>query len=762
MDYVHRSQSFVTLLQIDNVSGNGFSDPVATSAYKAALKAALGYTSDQTLQSLIDLQFDKLAKNVNKERLSGRPATGQVVFYTTTKPTLDIIIPAGTTVSTNADTANNVASVQFSVGGSYTLPAASAESYYNYTTKRYEIVADIACSNPGADGNVPAGTIVNTTGTSGVSCTNTASTIGGTDVELNSELAARCILAFAAVDTGTESGYYATAAEQVGIIKTKVVKSGDRLMMRDWDDVRKKHIGGKVDIWVQGLRERQVTEKFAFSFEIARDIQCLVTDFTTLTFRVLDSRVTPATPILEILNNPTQGFGVRNATLGLSYDLTGVQVLDYQTFRLNTSIAQPSTATDDLIFADYRFRSNNQFIFGFQPVRRITSVVGEASGALLPDSNYVLYREDDPLLEGESTSAKNYISVIQSAGKPLGTQITVNDEAHVLIGFIVEPLDSIGINTSTIRVFSFDRSVEYSTPADFEVIAGTDRTPPSIIRSSTSSIVSGAQVSIDYIKDENFTVTYVINDLLQQLQQVINNRRHVTADVLVKQAVVNAVNLDTTVQMQAGATKDKVDPAIRSNVSLELNRRVIGQGVAQSDVIHAVDATTGVDYEVVPLARMAYADGSLILRETILSNYVRVSSLDQGAQKVYLLLDALNYPTTDNGGLTTEPRGVFSDDVALVMASSLSSVGLQAGQAFIIGNDGAVIPGYTDPTTAKTVANRIVVSLSGSAPPLDIPTLHAYSVTYNVRQDSGAHDIYGSEVEAIDLGTMVINYRSAN
>jgi hypothetical protein len=55
-------------------------------------------------------------------------------------------------------------------------------------------------------------------------------------------------------------------------------------MMRDYDDVRKKHIGGKVDIWIQGLRERTVTEQFAFTFQIANDIRCQIIDLAALRF----------------------------------------------------------------------------------------------------------------------------------------------------------------------------------------------------------------------------------------------------------------------------------------------------------------------------------------------------------------------------------------------------------------------------------------------------------------------------------------------
>lgn len=782
LDFVHRAQSFLTLLQIDDANNDGVSDTVEASAYKTALQAALGFTSTSAVQSLIDSAFDKLAGNVSKTRLPGRPAVGQAVFYTPTKPSFDLVVPSGTIVSTDTDASTGTPSVRFRVGGTFVLPAANADAYFNFDTKRYELIVDIVAETIGASGNRSAGQIKNAQGVNGLLVTNTEATVFGNDRESNADLAARSLLGFVSVDTGTEGGYASTSAEQIGVLKAKVVKSGDDLMMRDYDSVRRKHIGGKVDIWVQGLRERQVTEKFAFTFEVARDITCQIIDLPTLTLRVQDSRVTPSTPITEILDNPSQGLGVRNVTQGLDYLLTGVTILDYQTFRLNPAlVGQPVTAIDDVITVDYRFRVVNQFKFTFQPVRRVTSVVGEISGALDSTLGYSLFKTDDPLLEGESTISKDYLAINQVGGIPSGNTITVNAEEHVLIGFIEEPLLSIGINTKTIRVFSQDRSIEYDGPEaaapDFEIIEGTPTTPVRIVRTTGSDIPNGSTVSVDYSHDENFTVTYVINDLLQQLQRTINSRRHVTGDVVVKQAIQNSLEIETTVQLLSGATKDKADPAIRSNVSLELNRRLIGQGIAQSDLIHSIDATSGVDFQVIPLAKMAYADGSRKLRESISSAFQNLTALSIGGNRAFILTTSLKFPTTDGGGLATEHKGVFQDDEAFTLVSDLSTVAGSPRQAFIIGSGGAVITGFTDTATLvadgfttteaqqtellRRTANHVVISLSGADTPPDEPTNHTYAVSYVVRGDKGSKDITSSGVEFIDLGNFTITFREA-
>ena len=774
LDFVHRSQSFLTLLAVDNVSRNGDSDPVASSAYKQALKAALGLLNDSAVQSLIDQQFDKLAANVNKRRLTGRQATGTLTLYTATRPVRDIQIPAGSFAVSSADASTGVVAQRYRIGGSFVLSASMADAFYNFEERRYEVRVPIIAEGPGASGNVPAKAIKTVIGVNGLKAVNESAVVFGTDRETNAELAARAMLGFASVDTGTERGYAATAASKVGVIRNKVVKSGDALMMRDYDDVRGKHIGGKVDVWVQGVQERQVQDRFAFTFNIASNIQCEIVDVATLRIRVLDSRVTPTTPIVQILGT------VRNVTAGENYDTTGLFLVDYQTFQLSTSVPQPVTTLGDQVVADYRFQAQNQLFPTVQPVRRVVSVVGEVSGALTPDVHYKLYKNDDPLLEGESTIAKNYVAITPSGGIPSGAAITVNDELHVLIGFEREPLSSIGINTATIRVFNEQRTVEYEPPGsiapDFDIVGGTPTTPARIVRTAASQISSGQEVSIDYVHDENFVVTYVINDLLQQLQEILNAQRHVTADVLVKQAVQNQVDIETTVQLAAGAAKDRTDPLLRNEVSLDLSKKLIGQGVAQSNVDAAINDTEGVQFNVLPMSRMAYANGSFKLRESVLSTYERVASLDLGANVAYLLTNALGFPTTDGGGLETEHRGVFQDDLAMSLSSTLAGVCNATRQAYIIGSGGAIITGYSDDTTlmaagflpsqleaerVRRTANHVVVSLRGVSAPVDTPELHRYAASYVIRGDSGSHDITVSAVELISLGVLTVTYREA-
>lgn len=779
IDFVHRSQSWLTLMQLDDANGDGVSDPVASSAYKQALKAALGLTSDNAVQSLIDSQFDKLAGNVQKSRQSGRPATGSVVFYTTTRPTQDLVVSAGAIVSADADASQGIPISRFVVGGTYRVPATDADAYFNFQTQQYELVVGVVAESNGSAGNRPAGQIKNVvSGASRLKVLNRESMRYGSDRESNHDLAIRCQLGFTAVDSGTEGGYQQTSAGTVGSIRCKIVKSGDSLMMRDWDPVRQKHIGGKVDVWCQGVQERTTTETFSFAFALVQDVRCLLIDESTLTFQILDDRLTAETPLTELLNDASRGYGVRNATTGSDFNLSGYTIINYRTFRLRTDIPQPSVVSSDTVTADYRYRNRNKFVFGLQPVRRVVSVVGQNSGQLT-SKGYSLYKTDDPLVVGESTLATDYLEMYTVNGVPSGAVIQVTNEPHVMVGFFEEPLARVGANLSTLRVYSQDRLVEYAGPGssdpDFEVVAGTATTPIKVKRTSGSSIGSGDSVVFDYAHDENFTVTYVVNDLLHLLQRRLDVRRHTTADVLVKQAINNKFDFESTIQLKAGSSKDTVDPKVRQNLGIEVSSRNIGDGIAQSDVITKVDSTEGVDFEVLPLSRMGYADGSLRVRDSVSSAALEIPSLNIGGQTVYILTSPLKYPTTAGGGLETEHKGVFQDDVAMLLASDVQFVGNKANQAYIIGSDGAIIEGYSDDATLiaagftdsadilaerlDRTANHVLVALSTTQGIVNTPNEHSYSVSYVVRGDYGPHDLDVSAVEYLTLGNVALTFR---
>lgn len=785
-DFVHRSKSFAALLQIDDPELTGTSVPVQNSAYKQQLRSAIASDSDAAVQALIDGAFDSLAQNFGVPREGKRPASVVQTFYTEVRPTRDLVVAQDAVVTSSV----NKSAPRFRTRGSVTMTAANAQSFFNPDKRRYEIRIQMMADTPGSVGNVPANDLDTiTSGASGFKTINDVASGNGRDSQSNLALSESALLAVVGVDAGTEGGYKKTASGSPGLLESKIVKSGDPFMMRDYDPVRHKHIGGKVDVYARGTIERTVVETFAFQFDVARSVRFDVIDPSSLTLRARDSRLTPSNPISEMLFNPSQDLGLRNHSLSPteSYDLTGVTLVDYRTIRLNTSIPQPITLLDDFVEGDYRFRSNNRFTASVQPIRRVTSVIGEVAGALDSAAGFTMFKTQDPLLEGESTIATDYITINQVDGKPSGASIQVNAEQHVLIGQFEEPLVGVGVNTFTVAVFSSDRSVQYKGPADADpdylIIPGSQTRPIKIVRTTLSNIPTGSTVSIDYQKDENFRVTYVVNDVLQQLQSRINNGfngllngRHVTADVLVKQALDNPLSVEMTIQLDPNADQAGTDSDVRTNVSILTDSRGIGNPIHQSDMTRVVDAATGVDYIVSPYTRFTLKDGSVRLRDTVLNDADPLPALNMFNNAVFILTQSLLFDTTDGGGPATQHHAVFKDELEMTMAQSLELVASGVNQSWIIGRLGAVIQGYSDDATLfplfitpeavaaerlRRTANRVVVSLDAGSSPPDHPSSHAFAATYIVSGDRGVKDITVSTVEFLSSGDLTLTYKAA-
>lgn len=778
-DFVHRAKSFPALLAIDDPTLSGVSIPVEKSAYKQNLKTALSSNSDTAVQSLIDSSFDSLAKNFGISRKGRQYSTVKQIFYTTKQPTKDLFVAQDAVVSSSSDTS----APRFISKGQSVIPFADAQRYYNPEKRRWQIEVQMVADTPGLAGNVPAGNIDTVvSGASGLLTINEQNAEGGYDVQSNLDLAEEASRAIVGVDTGTHGGYEKVTSSVPGVLDFNVVRSGDAYMMRDYDPIRKKHIGGKVDIYVKGTIERTVQQTFAFQFSVAKNVRFDVIDPINLIFRARDSRLTVSNPIQEMLYNPSENLGLRNhSNLPVtSYDLTGVSFLDYRTIKLNTLLPQPSTFLDDFVEGDYRFRSNNKFTAGIQPVRSVSSVVGESSGALDPVDGFTLFKLQDPLIDGESTGSKDYVEINQVDNVPSGTPIQINDEQHVLIGQIEEPLHSVGINLFTLNVYSQDRTVLYNGPndpnPDYLITGGSQTTPLKIFRTTFSNIPNGSVISVDYEHDENFDVTYVVNDVLQRVQAAVSKTKHLTADALVKQAIENPMDIELTVQLRPNVDQPTVDNAIRTNYSSMVESRNVGDALHQSDVSASIDDTVGVDYIVQPFAKMTLLDNSMRVRDQIANDYEFIASLSSGVNAVYILTQELPFATTDGGGPNNLHKGVFKDDLIMEMASSMLEVGQGLNRSWIIGKNGAVIVGYSDDATLvpifitptavaeerlRRTANRVLVSLDVSQSPSDTPDFHTFGVSYYVNGDTGSKDVFTSQIEYLTPGDLTITFRKA-
>ncbi len=775
IDFVHRSKSFLSLMLIDDPTYSGTSVPVQTSVYKQNLKTAMSLSDDVIVQQFIDSMFESLAENMGIRRNGRKRAAVELTFYTQSIPSKPMYIQQGASVSSSSDSSVPT----FIVQSAYKLDNSNSSSYYNYETKRYEMKVYAIASEYGTRGNVSVGTLDRvSSGANGFRVINESPSYGGKELESNASLAMRAMRNNYSLDTGTYGGIERVCHGVDGVRSVNVITSGHQKMIRDYDDVRKKHIGGKVDVWVKGTIERVITETFSFSHDIAKRVRFDVVDPTNLIFRARDSRLTVDNPIQEVLYNIRDGYGVRNFSSYPyeEYDLTGVSIIDYNTIKINNLIPQPKTFIDDYIDGDYRYRNNSRMTLSVQPVERIESISGQVSGDIDSAIGYKLYKTSDPMMNGESIKSNDYVEILQVDGVPSSEVIPVNDEQHVISGFFEVPLNNIGINYYSIRVYSFDRNVLYNGPGelvpDYLIVNGSQTKPIKIIRSEFSQIGNGDTISVDYEYNENFKVTYIVNDVIHRVQSSLETSKHATCDVLAKASIENRFDVEAVVKLSSGADKSRVDIDIRTGIFRFCDNSKNGRSIHVSDVIGIIESVTGVDYVMLPLTKMAMSNGSIRVRDKLQSiDYTYLQSLSKYNNAVYIIDTSLQYSTYNSGGNDMVHYGVFSDDEMMKNAKSVDTVGDDMHSSFIIGSDGAVIQGYSDDDTLsqmfgskdliaserlRRTANKVVVSLNYTEN--EKPNNKNIEVTYVVNGDNGVKDITTNDIQYITPGAITITY----
>jgi len=229
-DFLTRAVGVNALLEVDQ-------DPV----YKANLASALFRTDEQT-QDLIDLIFNRHGDNLNVPRKESTQATGVQTFSRTTAPPGDILIPAGTRVSTTATSI--VPAVAYTTVNDVTMVAATATP--SPTTGLYEVEVPIIAVQDGDSGNQAAGAInIIVSGITGISATtNKNKAQGGEEAEANDVYVDRINAAIPGAELSTETGIFNVAFSVQNVSDVAVIGTGNPLMVRDGGN------GGKVDVYL--------------------------------------------------------------------------------------------------------------------------------------------------------------------------------------------------------------------------------------------------------------------------------------------------------------------------------------------------------------------------------------------------------------------------------------------------------------------------------------------------------------------------------
>jgi hypothetical protein len=499
------STSISAISQVDNVSGNGISDPFQSSPYKQQIARAYGL-SPQDTQNLINEQFDLLGETTGLTRLGATQSTVVLTFYTYQQPTSNITIPEGATVSTVPD--STTPALAFTTQGQGTINIANLASFFNTNTGWWGVSVPAQCTQPGSVGNVGAGTIRQTINgvPTGVSVTNLAGALFGTDQESNSAFAARIqARAVTGIDSSSANGYLVTALSTPGIISAQVVAAGDLEMLRDWDPTRQKHVFGAVDIYVRGTTLSQQDEFIPFSYTnngvygtastyspltFLGGMTFQISGFTALAYPPYDGVELLVTRSAQSFYlsldraqfNPAAGYIILNPN-DIAYQYVGNSVTKAKVplvINGNPATNQAAVATiagaaagTYLLSLFMRLESPFLHTPALQPVLQIYSVTGANSeSGVLPDSAVTLVHTSDFLLNGGSNDAGDIVQVALTSS-PVTKTITVSSlTTPTLIDIgMDQPLDALGnpLNVNSVR--SLDLSTLYQYGVDYTIVA---------------------------------------------------------------------------------------------------------------------------------------------------------------------------------------------------------------------------------------------------------------------------------------------------
>ena len=644
LDFCYKATNFVTLNNIDDPTGLGESLDVANSSYKQLLQEALFMGTSNQVQNLIDLCFDRLASNLGIKRRSGGSARGEVVFFTRTSPTFDLVVPIGQVITGGGE--------RFRTLQSGVITVEEAPSFYNPLTRRYELTIPIQALTVGLSGNLTKDQI--TSGAPlGLSVTNTAPTFGGLSRETNQELTSRSMTYISSVDVGTRAGYERVARESAGVSGYEVIGADSPYMLRD------NGLGGKVDVWIRGETLSRVTDVYAPSYKSRLGSRFIpINSEGTYKFKASDA--TTENPLFKMIDR-SGSFGLKVITgpdAGEFFDLTDSSIEEGQILVLDTTIPQPAYRMTDIILGDYRTEVSNKIILSRQPVRSIDSVQ-KADGTIL---DFTFYKTEDSLLLGQSSKAQDYIIINNDNSEKI---IEVSGEQHTLNEFYPETLLNRAVDTSTIVVknpngVAWASPLSSSTP-DYLVEVNGDVT--TIKRTTTSNISSGLVVLVDYEYLENITVSYQTNLVVSNLQLEIDEQKHLGADVLVKEVSPVRVNVKGLVILEPGASPSSVDSLVRAAVDSRIREENMGGNLFSSDMIREIDAISGVSHVSIPLTELSLTSGDQILREKVsLTVPTEITQLTSSSYKVWLTdIDLNNVPASSGG----DSARVFLDQVEI-------------------------------------------------------------------------------------------------
>lgn len=536
-------------------------------------------------------------------------ATGFVTFSRITPSTLDIRIPANSSVRANiAATGDTTAafSVPFYTLFDVTLPAGATS-----------VIVPVKSSLAGSVGNVGANTITEISGTAIYGITNVineAATSGGKNSESDEELKVRFKNTVFRNLAGTQDQYMALAVATPFTTKVNVI--GPQSHYREYIQVPPVADNASYDINGDGTLETSPGN---------------AGEYTTALSTIPYAKFIYATQVPVFISNGTAGLGSvfyrQDTDFSMNYlDVTARNKGD--TFRqatvgfsLTPALTGPTQYQPNITFKNV-YTGVNGSVQAIRPSDVLLLEYSYMSEASRNDMSLNITNAVDVYIDGDNetlsstvltrpTSATAFLDNPNSKFHYENYRRIGEPEKRPIIGNVFVPLywqpvmdlpDSIIVDTNT-----YNLGEHYWGITDVSTIGGTVRARsgiewsikvPAMAPTDTAGILSGYTGTIitalaadtpieidDYTYDKNIV----------DLQTSLEGSKQVTTDVLAHKSDIRYFKLDITVMYSPGAPVADTNLQVRDAVDRYLRSQYFGSAIQLSDLLLVIHEVNGID-----------------------------------------------------------------------------------------------------------------------------------------------------------------------
>lgn len=237
---------------------------------------------NQSINTASGYNLDRLGMNYFTYRMAGAKSTARVRFYIENSNKLslkesdlpeEVYIPVDFEVATTGSLTVDQIVFKTTESAYMTQKQIFDSAYVDEGTGYKYIELPVVCEAMGSGGNVAAGEInsIYSDAIDGiVAISNPLSAVGGKDIEFDTSLKMRIMLAVLGASICTKNGYLKWAIQKDNVNDVKVIGAGEDLMYRDGGFINSAGSysygrGGMVDIWICGEMPQEYTLNFDVS-----------------------------------------------------------------------------------------------------------------------------------------------------------------------------------------------------------------------------------------------------------------------------------------------------------------------------------------------------------------------------------------------------------------------------------------------------------------------------------------------------------------